>query len=437
MSVLQPDIERPAHTEKPAPESMPWHPSQYPDGGLQAWLVVAGAFCCVFCRFGWINCIGVFQSYYETHQLQQYSSSEISWIASLELFILFWGGPVIGRIYDRQGPHPAGLHRDPAAFGLRPLESELRRRLWWFIVGLDQRPSEYHGYEPIVSESSFDTRLPLNINDSDLTADMVQPPTERYGPTEMTLSLIAWEAISIVGKVSSLARTVTRLETRYLQHCDPGEPFLFVSATVAKLIIARVWLIALNPRKQADSSKEVTPAPPQASPQDMVFLLSIEILELSCSLLCDPRIALWAWRSDTYLQWHAVALVLSEICTRPPCRDCDRAWAVVETLYDRWRMKELTRKGTLWKPIGWLMAKARYVREMQSVDRGCSVGGSSSVMGASPNAPLVAPHVNVTTTLDPLADIFSLAPFMEVSPGLDDLFPEDDDFVQVGLRPGF
>lgn len=34
----------------------PWHPSQFPEGGLQAWLVVLGAFCCVFCSFGWINC---------------------------------------------------------------------------------------------------------------------------------------------------------------------------------------------------------------------------------------------------------------------------------------------------------------------------------------------------------------------------------------------
>lgn len=35
--------------------------------------------------------IGVFQSYYESHQLQQYSASDISWIASLELFIMFSG----------------------------------------------------------------------------------------------------------------------------------------------------------------------------------------------------------------------------------------------------------------------------------------------------------------------------------------------------------
>lgn len=30
--------------------------SAFPDGGLEAWLVVSGAFCCLFCSFGWINC---------------------------------------------------------------------------------------------------------------------------------------------------------------------------------------------------------------------------------------------------------------------------------------------------------------------------------------------------------------------------------------------
>lgn len=31
-------------------------PSSFPDGGLEAWLVVLGAFCSLFVSFGWINC---------------------------------------------------------------------------------------------------------------------------------------------------------------------------------------------------------------------------------------------------------------------------------------------------------------------------------------------------------------------------------------------
>jgi hypothetical protein len=32
------------------------NPDDCPDGGFQAWSVVVGGFCAVFCSFGWINC---------------------------------------------------------------------------------------------------------------------------------------------------------------------------------------------------------------------------------------------------------------------------------------------------------------------------------------------------------------------------------------------
>lgn len=32
------------------------HPSQFPDGGLKAWMAVVGGFACLFCSFGWVNC---------------------------------------------------------------------------------------------------------------------------------------------------------------------------------------------------------------------------------------------------------------------------------------------------------------------------------------------------------------------------------------------
>ncbi|KAF2674596.1 MFS general substrate transporter [Microthyrium microscopicum] len=84
----------------------PWDPSQFPDGGLKAWLVVAGSFSCLFCSFGWINCIGIFQDYYQTHQLKEFSPSTISWIGSLEVALMLFGGLFVGRIYDNFGPRP-------------------------------------------------------------------------------------------------------------------------------------------------------------------------------------------------------------------------------------------------------------------------------------------------------------------------------------------
>ncbi|KAF2867896.1 major facilitator superfamily domain-containing protein [Massariosphaeria phaeospora] len=82
----------------------PRHASQFPDGGKDAWLCLLGAACCLFCSFGWINCLGVFQNYYQTNLLSNYSPSTIAWIPSCEIFMMFLPGPIVGFVYDNHGP---------------------------------------------------------------------------------------------------------------------------------------------------------------------------------------------------------------------------------------------------------------------------------------------------------------------------------------------
>ncbi|KAJ5729095.1 monocarboxylate transporter [Penicillium malachiteum] len=89
--------------EKETPKAE-WTQDAAPDGGLTAWLVALGAWCSLFCTFGWINSVGVFQSYYETELLSQYSSSTIAWIPSLQIFFMFAMGPIVGQLYDKFGP---------------------------------------------------------------------------------------------------------------------------------------------------------------------------------------------------------------------------------------------------------------------------------------------------------------------------------------------
>ncbi|KAF2753018.1 MFS general substrate transporter [Pseudovirgaria hyperparasitica] len=80
--------------------------SDFPDGGRAAWTVVAGGFLCLFCSFGWMICIGVFQDYYSTTLLSQYDSSTIAWIPSTQSFMMFFGAPFFGKIFDSYGPRP-------------------------------------------------------------------------------------------------------------------------------------------------------------------------------------------------------------------------------------------------------------------------------------------------------------------------------------------
>lgn len=63
-------------------------PEDFPDGGRDAYLVLAGGICALFCTFGLINCVGVFQDYYYSELLEGYSPSAVSWISSVQVFLI-------------------------------------------------------------------------------------------------------------------------------------------------------------------------------------------------------------------------------------------------------------------------------------------------------------------------------------------------------------
>lgn len=95
-----------------------------------------------------------------------------------------------------------GFHRDPVPFGHSPFEVEQRRRLWWTIVSYDARIGEMTGPTVTTISAGIDTRLPLNINDTDLHIDAKDPPVPRTGATEMMFCL-TWLETWLVGRSGS------------------------------------------------------------------------------------------------------------------------------------------------------------------------------------------------------------------------------------------
>ncbi|KAI0632767.1 MFS general substrate transporter [Trametes polyzona] len=87
--------------EEPSPKC---DPEDFLDGGLAAWLTVFGAFLTLFCSFGQMNAFGTYQSWYTTHQLQDMHPSTVAWIGSVQLWVFFFSGSFIGRMFDSYGP---------------------------------------------------------------------------------------------------------------------------------------------------------------------------------------------------------------------------------------------------------------------------------------------------------------------------------------------
>jgi len=162
-----------------------------------------------------------------------------------------------------------GLHRDGTVFNLSPFETEMRRRLWWQVVLLDLRAAEDHGTDPTIGEQFFDTKMPLNINDEDISKDSTEFPPERTGCTEMTFCLIRFEVTRTIRRLSYIPPGNTpcrivgssftiedkermieechrRIESKYLVHCDMSIPLYWVAATVSRYVFIYIYIYFIS-----------------------------------------------------------------------------------------------------------------------------------------------------------------------------------------------
>lgn len=127
-----------------------------------------------------------------------------------------------------------------------------------------------------------------------------------------------------------------------------------------------IALYVLNP-----ANKNSGASLPQET-KDKLFITSLENIEYSILLETEARTMKWGWLFRTYVQWHAIAFLLSELCVRTKGEAVERAWRALEATAGRWwfplgesSMYQKGKQGCLWKPLRKLMAKARAARERE------------------------------------------------------------------------
>lgn len=273
-----------------------------------------------------------------------------------------------------------GLHRDGGHFDLGPYETEMRRRTWWYIYLLDVRTSESQATSPQIREGDYNTRLPLNINDDDLSSDLLETPKERIGFTDMTLTLVRCEilisnrtlmqisdpALSaqhaiLKSRLLAINKCRQALNERYVRYCDLAIPIHWVAATIARVALARLWLVSHFSLMTADGFQ------PDLWPEqcDVLILTAIEVLEFVYLLETHENTAKWSWLFQGYVQWQSFAFVLSELCVRPISPLFDRAWQAVNRVYDRWNGPIGHGPGLMMRSLERLMARAAAARDRE------------------------------------------------------------------------
>ena len=274
-----------------------------------------------------------------------------------------------------------GLHREDSSADTSPFVAEMRRRLWWQICVLDVRCCEDRASGPLISPTDFNTKKPLNINDSDIWPEMKTPPVERTGFTQLTKCSVSHEVsyikvrfgqyprfedgremtctIPFQKQLEALADVERRLQERVLAHCDTKIPIAWVTSVVTRLILCRIRLVIYHPIENGMGNA----VRPNVS-RERLLETAVASLEYSHLLETEPIGAPYQWFTKTYVQWHALAMTLAELCVQTKGPLVQRAWRIVDAVFDYIATRIADSKdGMLWRPMKKLMSRAQAKRK--------------------------------------------------------------------------
>ena len=326
----------------------------------------------------------------------------------------------------------------------------MRRRLWWKICVLDSHAAEDRATNPIITADSFSTILPLNVNDEDLHVDACEEVEERQGFTDMTFCLICLELMDTLRQLNYVpvkqldqpqkgsqekwtqrANAVTKvqrhLEDKYLRHFNLAHPFHWATRLVADNITSIMWLVVYRPIQQRPDN-----SPSSQRPDPGILGLAVEVLERDHQMSTDPAASGFRWLSQTYVQWHALAVTFAELCVKTEGPMVERAWAIIMPVFRETSQHVAdSNEGMLWRPIKKLMNRAQGLREEYLQSRSakpdfltsmadCNVSdqgdhrpdSGNAMLGLVQNAPQAKPPVTPPTDgLDFTPSIPELAPY--------------------------
>ncbi|KAK8030150.1 transcriptional regulator family: Fungal Specific TF [Apiospora rasikravindrae] len=266
-----------------------------------------------------------------------------------------------------------GLHRDGSHFpNLSPFEVEIRRRAWWALYMLDLRSSEDQGTDFTIAHDSFDTKIPLNINDTDIEPGMKEPPKARVGVTDTTYAYVSIEYTSTTRKLLSLElkngipdldhlsrlldEMYEKLDRECFQHVSKiGEIRRELGITITRLVMAKLKLLIFVPLLLSSPTDYFS-----VDIRTVLFVSAIEVAEYNHSMNENTALTPYVWIFQTYTHWQSIVYLLIEISRRAWSPLVERAWVA---LHSKWLIPvnafKMDKNKEISMPLRKLLAKAR------------------------------------------------------------------------------
>ena len=183
---------------------------------------------------------------------------------------------------------------------------------------LDVRASEDQGADLSISIRSFDRKMPMNTNDTDIEVDSKQMPMERHGVTDTSFARIATGTTNIMRQLmasgtgnavidppdqSHLLNEIHQVfEQGYFQHTsEPANEAYPVAVTIARLVMEKMRLIVIFPRLFAAPTEQVS-----NEIRTNLLFSAVQVAEYNHVLNDKQAYQQWRWIYQTRTHWHAI-----------------------------------------------------------------------------------------------------------------------------------
>jgi len=233
-----------------------------------------------------------------------------------------------------------GIHSESALAKCTVFEAEMRRRLWWPLMLFDTRISELAFSNTLTLDPTWDCKIPLNVNDTDLRPEMRVPPATRGEPTDAVFTIIRSElgeyirhttihlefmnpALKPIGKASSiddLLKLEETIENRYLKFFDQDNPIHFMATCTVRAQLAKYHILGHNLR----SSREAA------------TVSALRVLECDTNIMTSPLTKGFVWFNEIYFPFPAYYHVAQDLKRRPISEQAQPAWEIMSDNWEGW-----------------------------------------------------------------------------------------------------
>ncbi|KAK5946202.1 hypothetical protein PMZ80_000343 [Knufia obscura] len=245
-----------------------------------------------------------------------------------------------------------GLHRDPVdAFGHAPVDAHIRRLAWFQLCFLDFKTAEAQGPRPSIKREDYDTKMPWNLDDTDLLSLQPGPNQqidlrEKEGQwTDATLSKIRFECtemhrvvwhdrvrldkqkISITYALSKVEAFRTAMEEKYAW-LDISITLQHYARILLDVLLLRMHIMILHKYHNATSTR----IPDRL--RQIIINSGTRISESAVKLDIDPKFECFKWYNSALQQWHTAFLLLVEVFVFPNRREADRIWSIADHVFE-------------------------------------------------------------------------------------------------------